>query len=220
MADPGTPEYDAQFQFNEEELNAFELGLKSSLFDGRARLNVSAYYNDYKDFQAFTIVGLATNVVSAPDTESMGFEAELYVTPSTGLDLAFGVSYNDIDVTLADGTKTTSIQSPKWNLNSLIRYEWPVRNGVMAIQGDIHYRSRHYHALTLADAVSENGYHIANARLSWSTADDKWEVAVFADNVTDEEYVVQSFDIAALLGWIEEYYGRPRWVGGSLSYNF
>ncbi len=220
VADPGTPEYDAQFQFNEEELNAFELGLKSSLFDGQARLNVSAYYNDYKDFQAFTIVGLATNVVSAPDAESMGLEAELFVTPSDGLDLAFGVSYNDIDVTLADGTKTTSIQSPKWNLNSLIRYEWPVRNGVMAIQGDIHYRSKHYHALTLADAVSENGYHIANARLSWSSADDKWEVAVFADNVTDEEYVVQSFDIAALLGWIEEYYGRPRWVGGSVSYHF
>ena len=186
----------------------------------RARLNVSAYYNDYKDFQAFTIVGLATNVVSAPDAESMGFEAELFITPSDGLDLAFGVSYNDIDVTLADGTKTTSIQSPKWNLNGLIRYEWPVRNGVMAIQGDIHYRSKHYHALTLADAVSENGYHIANARLSWSTADDKWEVAVFGENITDEDYVVQSFDIAALLGWIEEYYGRPRWVGGSVSYKF
>ena len=74
--------------------------------------------------------------------------------------------------------------------------------------------------LTRADAVSEDGYHIANARLSWSSADDKWEVAVFAENITDEEYVVQSFDIAALLGWIEEYYGRPRWVGGSVSYNF
>ena len=220
VADPGTPEYDAQFQFGEEELNALELGFKSSLLDGLARLNVAAYYNDYKDFQAFTIVGLATNVVSAPDAESVGFEAELFVTPSEGLDLAFGLSYNDTDVTLADGSKTTSIQSPKWNLNGLVRYEWPVMNGIMAIQGDIHYRSRHYHALTRADAVTENGYHVANARLSWSTADDKWELAVFAENITGEEYVVQSFDIAALLGWIEEYYGRPRWVGGSLSYKF
>ena len=59
---------------------------------------------------------------------------------------------------------------------------------------------------------------MANVRLSWMS--DKWEVALFAENVTDEEYVVQSFDIAALLGWIEEYYGRPRWVGGSVSYRF
>ena len=220
VADFGTPEYDAQFGFNEEELNALELGFKSSLMDGLARLNVSAYYNDYKDFQAFTIVGLATNVYSAPDAESIGFEAELFVSPADGLDLAFGASYNDMEVTLADGTKTTSIQSPEWNLNGLIRYEWPVMNGSMAIQGDIHYRSEHYHAVTLADAVTENGYHLANARLSYTTADAKWEVAVFAENITDENYVVQSFDIAALLGWIEEYYGRPRWVGGSVSYSF
>ena len=213
-------EFDAQFSFGEEELNAFEVGFKSSLLDGLARLNVSGYYNDYKDFQAFTIVGLATNVVSAPDAKSKGLEAELFTTLAEGLDLAFGVSWNDMDITLVDGTKTTSIQSPKWNLNGLIRYQWPALNGVMAIQGDAHYRSRHYHSVTRADAVTENGYHVANARLSWSSTDDKWEVAVFAENVTDEGYVVQSFDIAAVLGWIEEYYGRPRWVGGSVSYNF
>lgn len=211
-------DFDAQFQFPEEELNAFEVGFKSSLMGGLARLNVSGYYNDYKDFQAFTIVGLATNVVSAPDAESLGFEAELFLTPGEGLDLAFGVAYSDMDVTLADGAKTTSIQSPKWNFNALARYSWPVMNGSMAVQGDIHYRSKHYHALTRADAVSQDGYHLANVRLSWMS--DKWEVALFAENVTDEEYVVQSFDIAALLGWIEEYYGRPRWVGGSVSYRF
>ena len=68
-------------QFGEEELNAFEIGFKSSLMDGLARLNASAYYNDYKDFQAFTIVSLATNVVSAPDAESIGFETELFLLP-------------------------------------------------------------------------------------------------------------------------------------------
>lgn len=218
--DPSLASLDDQFSFDEEELNAFEAGFKASLLDGLARLNVSAYYNDYRDFQAFTIVSLATNVVSAPDAESVGFEAELFVTPTEGLDMAFGVSHNDMDVTLADGTKTTSIQSPKWNLNGLLRYQWPAFNGIMALQGDAHYRSKHHHSVTRADAVTENGYHVANARLSWAPADAGWEVAVFAENITDEDYVVQSFDIAAVLGWIEEYYGRPRWIGGSVSYNF
>ena len=214
-------EFDAQYSFGEEELNAFEIGFKSTLMDGLARLNASAYYNDYKDFQAFTIVSLATNVVSAPDAESIGFETELFLTPAEGLDVAFGLSYNDINVTLADGGKTTSIQSPKWNVNGLVRYEWPAFNGgSMTIQGDIHYRSKHYHSVTRADAVTQDGYHIANARLSYTSADGKWEAAVFAENITDENYVVQSFDIAAVLGWIEEYYGRPRWVGGSVSYHF
>lgn len=214
------PRGDDQFGFVEEKLDAFEVGFKSTLADGLARLNVSAYYNDYKDFQAFSIVGLATNVVSAPDAESIGFEAELYLTPNDALDVVFGIAYNDMDVELPDGTKTTSIQSPKWNLNGLARYQWAAFNGTMAIQGDFHYRSKHYHSLTLADAVTEDGYHVANARLSWTSSNEVWEVAVFAENITDEEYIVQSFDLATVLGWNEEYYGRPRWVGGSVNYNF
>ena len=82
------------------------------------------------------------------------------------------------------------------------------------------YRSKHYHSITLADSVTENGYHVANARLSWASPDDKWEVAVFANNITDENYIVQSFDLAGFFGWTEEYYDRPRWVGGSVNYNF
>ncbi|NKB38477.1 MAG: TonB-dependent receptor plug domain-containing protein [Gammaproteobacteria bacterium] len=211
---------DAFFRFNEEELDAFELGFKSTLMDGLARLNVALYYNDYKDYQAFDIIGLATNVVSAPDAKNYGFEAELFASPMEGLDLMFGVSYNDNEVTLPTGVKTRAVQTPKWNLSGLARYEWAAFNGSMAIQGDFHYRSEHYHSLTRAPAVTEDGYHVANARLSYTTADEKWEVAVFANNITDEEYIVQSFDLAAALGWIEEYYGRPRWVGGSVNYNF
>lgn len=211
---------DDQFLFPEEDVDAFEIGFKSSLAGGLARLNVAAYYNDYKDFQAFSIFGLATNVISAPDAKSIGFEAELTLNPTDGLDLLFGIGYNDMDVTLADGTKTTSIQSPKWNLSGLARYQWAALNGTMAIQGDFHYRSKHFHSITKADSVTEDGYHVANARLSWTSADEDWEVAVFVDNLTDEDYIVQSFDLATILGWTEEYYGRPRWVGGSINYNF
>lgn len=209
-----------QFAFGEEELDAFEIGFKSSLAGGLARLNVAAYYNNYKDFQAFSILGLATNVVSAPDAESIGIEAELTLNPIEGLDLLIGVGYNDMDVTLPDGSKTTSIQSPEWNWSGLARYQWAALNGTMAIQGDFYYRSRHFHSISRADAVTQGGYHVANARLSWTSTDENWELAVFADNITDENYVVQSFDVASLLGWIEEYYGRPRWVGGSINYNF
>ncbi len=211
---------DANMLFSEEELDAFEVGFKSTLLDGLARFNVSVYYNDYKNYQAFDIIGLATNVVSAPDAKNYGFEAELFASPAEGWDLMFGVSYNDNEVTLPSGAKTKAVQTPKWNLSGLARYEWAAFNGNVAIQGDFHYRSEHYHSLTRAPAVTEDGYHVVNARLSYTTADEKWEAAIFANNLTDEEYIVQSFDLAAALGWIEEYYGRPRWIGGSINYNF
>jgi iron complex outermembrane receptor protein len=44
----------------------------------------------------------------------------------------------------------------------------------------------------------------------------------FIDNVTDEEYLVQTFDLStdAVFGMTEQYYGKPKWWGVSLKYNF
>ncbi|MBZ0172469.1 MAG: TonB-dependent receptor, partial [Phycisphaerales bacterium] len=205
--------------FDEEVLNAFEGGFKSTLWGGLARLNGSVYYYDYTDFQAFDIVGLATLVQNA-DADSIGFELELQANPFEGLDLLLGVGYNDMDVTLASGVKTTSVQSPKLNFSGLARYEWPAFGGSMAIQGDFNYRSKHYFSLTRAETVTEDGYVVANARLSWTNTDRRWEAAVFVNNFTDEEYLVQTFDVAGVLGWTEQYYGRPRWVAGSVRYTW
>ena len=39
--------------YDPEELDAFEIGFKSTLFGGRANFNGSAYYYDYTDYQGF-----------------------------------------------------------------------------------------------------------------------------------------------------------------------
>ena len=35
--------------FNSEELTSYEIGVKSTLADGNARLNAAVFYNDYTD---------------------------------------------------------------------------------------------------------------------------------------------------------------------------
>ena len=217
---------DDLMRFDEERLDAYEIGFKSTLFNGIARLNASGYYYHYKDFQAFQIIGLSTFVFNA-DAENYGFEVELQASPMEGLDVLFGLGYVGIDLPVdADRelgvTKTRPVQSPKWNLNGMVRYEWPlaVAQGSVALQGDFQYRSQHYFSLTQAQASTENGYVIANARLSYTTDDDVWEAAIFVDNLFDTEYLVQTFDLATVLGMTEQYYGPPRWVGGSITYTF
>jgi iron complex outermembrane receptor protein len=90
------------------------------------------------------------------------------------------------------------------------------------VQVDAQYRSKHYFSLTQAEASTENGYSVANARVSYRTADDRIEVAAHVSNFTDEEYLVQTFDLSGpdYFGMTEQYYGRPRWWGVSLRYNF
>jgi iron complex outermembrane receptor protein len=121
------------------------------------------------------------------------------------------------------------VQTPKWNLAGLARYQWPVFDGGLALSADFNYRSKTIFNLSGNDETSSMGdYAVVNSRLSYGTEDEKWELAVFVNNLFDREYRVQHFDTGGdplafpngFLGVIAEYYGRPRWVGGSVRYRF
>ena len=207
---------DETMSYDPEQLDAYEVGFKSTLAGGLARLNGAAYYYDYVDYQAFFIIGIDT-ITFNTDAESYGMELELQTTPIDGLDILAGVAYNDIEVEIGDA-KHPSVQSPKWNLNGLIRYEWSMPGGSMAVQADAVYRDEHVFALTGAETVDGDSYTLSNASLSYTT--DNWQATAFVKNITDEEYLVQTFDLSGpdVFGMTEQYYGRPRWWGVSLRY--
>jgi iron complex outermembrane receptor protein len=211
---------DDTMSYDPEKLDAYEVGFKSSFFDGTMRLNGAAYYYDYKDYQAFFITGIDT-ITFNTDAESYGGELELQASPIDGLDILLGAAYNDIDVELPGGD-VSSVKSPEWNLNALVRYQWPMFGGDMSIQGDIVYIDDHIFALTAAETVSEDGYSVSNIRMSYTTGDGKWLAEAFVDNVTDEEYLVQTFDLSGpdVFGMTEQYFGRPRWWGVAMTYRW
>jgi iron complex outermembrane receptor protein len=213
---------DDVISFDPEILDAYEIGFKSTWNDGLLIINGAAYVYDYSDYQAFQIIGIDTITTNA-DADSSGAELEVQVAPIEGLDIIFGAAYNDIEVDLGGGApKTTSVQSPEWNLNALVRYEFPLMNGMFALQWDAQYRSEHYFSLTGAETVTENGYTLHNAAASWTSGDAAWTVTAFVQNLSDEEYLVQTFDLSGpdVFGMVEQYYGRPRWSGVSLQYSF
>ncbi|MEE2783246.1 MAG: TonB-dependent receptor [Pseudomonadota bacterium] len=213
---------DDVLSFDPEQLDAFEIGFKSSLQDGLLQLNGAVYYYDYNDYQAFQFIGVDTLTVNA-DAESSGGEIEILTSPVDGLDIMLGAAYNDIEVDLGGGApKTTSVQSPKWNFNALIRYEFGIGEGRLALQWDVHHRSEHYFSLTQAETVTESGYTVANAAIMYTSANDRWSLNGFVHNLGDAEYLVQTFDLSGpnVFGMTEQYYGRPRWSGITFTYNF
>jgi iron complex outermembrane receptor protein len=213
---------DASMSFDPEQLDAYEVGFKHEFMDGKARLNGAAYYYDYNDYQTFYIVGIDTLTFNS-DAESQGFELELQASPAEGWDILLGAAYNDIDVDLPDGRTTRPVQSPEWNMNAMVRYEWEIaQGGRVALQADSMYRSEHVFAMTGAETVEEDGYTISNVSLTYSAPGDQWQVSAFVENVTDEEYLVQTFDLSGtdVFGITEQYYGRPQWWGVSFKYNW
>lgn len=227
---------DLLMEYGPEKLDAYEVGFKWDAADGKLRVNGAAYYYDYKSCQVFSIIQLDTFTLNG-DCESKGFELEVQAAPADGLDVQFGIGYVDADVrdvpgvtvdaetpvgsipAFLPGATLTPVQTPDWNLNGLIRYEFPVGNGSLALQTSGQYRSEHFFTLLATDASTENGYFLADASATWAPEDANWSLRFFVQNLTGEKYLVQTFDLSGnldnggLFGLVEEYYGRPRTWG-------
>ncbi|WP_255500422.1 TonB-dependent receptor domain-containing protein [Brevundimonas sp. P7753] len=84
--------------FEPEYVDAFEVGLKTNLFDEKMRLNATAFYYDYSDYQVSQIVD-RISLNENFDAKSMGLEFELTynITPSFRVDANVGYLKTKID---------------------------------------------------------------------------------------------------------------------------
>jgi iron complex outermembrane receptor protein len=85
--------------YDEETVTAYELGMKSELFDGSMRLNLAAFFNDYKDLQgSVTRLGAVraeSTTSNIADIETSGIEAEWQWLPTDRLSVGVNFSYLD-----------------------------------------------------------------------------------------------------------------------------
>ncbi len=210
--------------FEEETLDAFELGAKT-MFGDSTTLNVAAFYYDYSDYQAFAQFGPVQTVINL-DAETTGLEAELTSRPIEGLTLRLGASFLDTkvkDVPLPDGVTIEDHdlpQAPDFSGNALARYEFAFAGGTVGIQGDVLYSSEFCFTVLCAPVEQEDAYTVANARLSYDSGSGRWGVAAFVDNLFEEEYRVYAFDSSLFAGVVAGVYARPRWYGLSATYRF
>ena len=215
-----TPE---EVEFDGEVLTSYEVGVKSTLFDNRLRLNGSVFYYDYKDFQTYTQFGPSIKVFNT-DSEVTGAELELLANPAEGWEFMLGVSFLDAEVQdlFGDGTLTDveMTNSPELSLNGMVRYEWPAFGGTMAALVDFNYVDERTLNGIPHPALIADDYLLTNARVSFLSGDDRWLAELWVRNLADEEWVPTVFDLSVFNGLIIEIVGQPRWVGGSITYRW
>ena len=222
-----------EYCYDEEILLAYEVGFKSTVMDGRARVNGSFYYYDYSDYQVFQFIGTSGAVFNA-DAKYYGGEVEIYANPIDNLDLIFGIAYIDPkvkDVSVANsgepdgsGRVFRDVEpsfTPEVQFNALGRYTWPLTvGGSVALQVDGNYASSAFHNINNFDTHYMPSYWRGNASLSWYSADERWEVTGFIDNFSDTRNVNIGFELAAVCGCDEQSVGWPRTYGVKLRYNY
>ena len=180
--------------FDEESVMAYEFGTKSVLLDGRASLNFSAFYNDYKDYQLETLVGLVPEVSNVGDIKTSGIELEGRVLVTDNFELAGTYAYLDAEVKDSIdpgliGNRTP--QSPKHSASAQAHYFIPINPGEFKLSGILVYSDDYW--FDIFNTLEQSSYTTLDLRLGYTPKSDRWSIAGFVDNATDEEYFVERF---------------------------
>ena len=212
---------------NPETLTSYELGLKTE-FGKNFRFNIDGFYYDFKNQQVFILEtgpgGTPFQQLSNAAASSLaGAEAELAWKPITGLlaQVGAGYTYSRFDSfdspTGGNLTGNTLPSAPKTNLNGLIRYELPVSAGTFAVQLDGKYQSKQFFSVDNDPLLAQGGYTILNARISYSTLEDRLIISAWGRNIGNRNYLASAYDLSAY-GFDQYVVGDPRTFGVTVRY--
>jgi iron complex outermembrane receptor protein len=191
-----------------------ELGLKSTLFDRKLRLNIALFQTVFDGYQAQVqdpnLVGRFITL-NAGDLKSRGVEIEFTATPAEGLTIGGGVTYNlakyrnfagvpcyfvqptgtsGRNVCLPTGVTDVSgnqlQNAPKWSVTFNPRYEHPLHGAIGFIQADYSYRSDFYFTATRNPTAHVDGYSLVGGSLGVMTPNRMGEVSFFVRNLFDK----------------------------------
>ncbi|MFA5966500.1 MAG: TonB-dependent receptor [Sphingomonas sp.] len=202
--------------FAPEQLNAYEVGFKTDLFDRKLRFNVSAFLNKYKDIQipVSTCPGAPCAArLNAGAGTIKGFEAELTAFPVRGLSIDASLSYlafsydpNSLNPSATYPTNPGGILPndpptvPPWKATIGAQYKIDLGGaGSLTPRFDVNYQDKQYTGPTVISGTRFlnfiPSYTLANARLTWTNADQNLDISFAASNLFNKYYLLTIFDL-------------------------
>lgn len=213
------------YKYDSEELNAYELGWKSSLADHRVQLNVDAYYYKYHNYDIQSYAGVGS-IITNGEAMTYGAEFDLTAKPSEHWYMslngsaAHSVLYNAKDAAGFTADRLMPL-APKWTLSGRVGYEMPISAGKIAgVEVDGRSTSGIYNGPGNNSAEFIPGYTIFNARVFVADENRNWEASVGIRNLGNRLYSTQIFLLDGIGHSRYGFYGDPRWITAELRYNF
>ncbi|WP_165186084.1 TonB-dependent receptor [Caulobacter soli] len=185
--------------FAPENVDTYETGLKTELFDHRARVNLAAFYNDYKDLQvAYTDPAYPGNSVrgNAGKAHTYGVELETDVRATERLSLQatagylFAVydKYKNAGGLGVDADGHRLLNSPRWSLSGAITYDVPIKvPGEVRIGLNAQYQTKTYYNALQRPQDEAPAQTFLNGTVTWQTPDPRWSVQLSGRNLLDSD---------------------------------
>ena len=218
----------ADFNFGSESNTAYEAGFKGD-FGDRVRLNVAAFYYDFKDKQNTlgTNPLIATErVIVNVDDEIYGVEADAQFALTDEFTMAASYSYIDGDAGeitnpltgLIDASSRSELQGTPKN-SYLLSLNYDGDNGFF---GNVSYSHKDSVLAVPANDLRLPGVDLVNGRVGYDfemASGNKATIALWGTNLLDEEYLVDSLPFETF-AYRTQVFGQPRSYGASLGIKF
>ena len=222
-------------EFQPEKVWTYEIGLRSDWLDKKLRVNLTAFYSDYRDLQVQDNTSAIINgkpvpletLSNVPRSRITGSEAELIVVPLPGLKLSGGLGLIDAKYTeLSPGSSlTTSLQfpfTPKVSYTTGAEYNFPLSSSYdFTGRVDYSHKSTTNYTLLNVPSLRQPGYGLLNARLTVDMHPTGLSLSVFGTNLTGTQYFTAGNDQTnQAFGWAFVDEAPPREWGVSAEYKF
>jgi len=214
-------------EFESETIDGLELGLKSSLLDNRINLNTSVFQQKLDDFQSLEFLGSNFRVFNIDETfEGLEVEVAFKATPDLLLNASFAYlkgkfdSDQDLTGTRNEGREgEDTVGTPE--RQSTVSATWDFAVGNML--GFAHINARYRSSFRPGGGfinTAQDATLISNLNIGLSSSNEAWQVALFVDNLTDEEGIISVFGAPLQPSTAAAYINSERRVGASLRLNF
>jgi iron complex outermembrane receptor protein len=228
--------------FEPEKIWSYEIGARTELLDRALLLNASAFWYDYTNLQAQDSVGNQPIIRNVGKARVRGFEVETVARPTDFFRMEGALTY--VDAQFTEGQLTEALRpaplsqdpgtfvrdldglrlprAPRWKFSIAGQVEQPLGDsGTITARAEYHWQSKIYFTVFNIDAASQESYGLLRASLGFTSADEKWSVRLFGDNLTGETYFTNQILTGTVYG--AEFVGplgTPSTYGVDLRFNF
>lgn len=194
--------------FAPQKVKAYEIGLKTEFLDRRARINLSAFINDYNSIQQQSVTDTGVFITQNYAATHKGIEAELSFRPMRELTLWTNATYNDGRYRASQNVQSTASIVGN-DMTNVFKYQitvgadltLPAGPGELVAGANYNARAHYY-------ATPDNLYYgyvpatnVVNAYVGYNL--DRWSLRLSAKNLTDDRYWTTGFGFSVI---------RPRFL--------
>ncbi len=204
---PTAPDFETQVR--PEQARDYELGIKSTVFDGSLLLNANLYRTSVTDYQAswrrtdprddsLTISGWG----NAPEVLAQGVELEARYRLSDNFSITLNGAFNQatyeaewlVQVPEVSTNQFIDAQGqqignvPKSTVNFGFNYDIPIGAYLGRVTLSNSWRPGFYLSDTRSDFTYQDAYTLSNLSFGLSAPDDSWDISLLLRNAFDVEY--------------------------------